>query len=166
MSDSLWPHELQHTGLNCPYCFPEFAETHVHWVGDAIQPSHPVTLFPSCPQSFSASGSVPTSQLFASGGQNLGASASASVLPMNNQGWFHWGLTGLIFLQSKTLSRVLFSTTVQTPLAKNSCSDNFNIPAIPFWGSDVCLVSSRLYHFIVSYNNNNNSSFQFFLSVL
>ena len=63
----------------------EFAQTHVHWVGDAIQPSHP--------QSFPASGSFPVSQLFTSGGQTIGASASASVLPMNIQGWFPLGLT-------------------------------------------------------------------------
>ena len=69
--------------------------------------------FSSCPQSFPASGSFPMSQLFESGGQSTGASASASVLPMNVQGWFPLGLTGLISLQSKRLSRILSSTTVQ-----------------------------------------------------
>ena len=69
--------------------------------------------FSSCPQSFPASGSFLVSQLFESGGQSTGASASASVLPMNVQGWFPLGLTGLISLQSKRLSRVLSSTTVQ-----------------------------------------------------
>ena len=69
--------------------------------------------FSSCPQSFPASGSFPLSQLFASGGQSIGASASTSVLPMNIQGWFPLGLTGWISLQSKRLSRVLSSTTVQ-----------------------------------------------------
>ena len=64
---------------------PELAQTHVHWVSDAIQPSHP--LLP-CPQSFPASGSFSMSWLFPSGGQSIGASASTSVLPMNIQNWF------------------------------------------------------------------------------
>ena len=66
---------------------PKFAQTHVHWVSDVIQPSSPLSpaLFSSCLQSFPASGSIPTSQLFESGGQSTGASASASVLPMNLQ---------------------------------------------------------------------------------
>ena len=66
----------------------EFTQTHVHRVGDAIQPSHPVIPFSSYPQSLPASGSFPMSQLFTSGGQSVGVSASASVLPMNIQGWF------------------------------------------------------------------------------
>ena len=91
----------------------EFAQIHVHWVSDAIQPSHPLSP-PSPPaQSFSASGSFPVSWLFTSGGQSIGASASASVLPMNNQGWVPLGLTGLISLLSTGLSRVFSSTTVQ-----------------------------------------------------
>ena len=85
---------------------PELAQTHVHRAGDAIQPSYPLIPF-SCLQSFPASGYFPMSQFFASGGQSMGASASASVLPMNIQDWFPLGLTGLISLQSKGLSRVL-----------------------------------------------------------
>ena len=69
--------------------------------------------FSSCPQPFPSSGSFPLSWLFASGGQTIGASASASVLSMNIQGWCALGPTGLIFLQSKGLSRVFSSTTVQ-----------------------------------------------------
>ena len=93
---------------------PEFAQTHVHWVSDTIQPSHPhVAPFPSCPQVFPASESLPISQLFASGGQSIGASASASVLPMNIRDWSPLGLTGWISLQSKGLSRVFSNTTVQ-----------------------------------------------------
>ena len=69
--------------------------------------------FSSCPQCFPASGSFLTSQLFASGGQSIGASALASVLPVNIQDWFPWGLTGLISLLSKGPSRVFCSTTVQ-----------------------------------------------------
>ena len=73
--------------------------------------SSSVSLFSSCPQSFPASGSFPKSRLFTSGGQNIGASASAPVLPMNIQGWFPLGLTGFISLQSKGFSRVFSSTT-------------------------------------------------------
>ena len=91
----------------------ELAQTHVHWVGDAIQPSHPVIPFSSCPQSFSASGSFPVSQLFTSGGQSIGVSASTPVLPMNTQDWSPLGWTGWISLQSKRLSRVFSNTTVQ-----------------------------------------------------
>ena len=66
----------------------QFAKTHIHWVGDAIQPSHPVTHFSSCPQSSPASWFFPMSWLFTAGGQSTGKSASASVLPKNIQGWF------------------------------------------------------------------------------
>ena len=93
-------------GFPVLHYLPEFAQTHVHWVGDAIQLSHP--LLPPCPplQSFPALGSFPISWLFTLGGQSTGASASASVLPMNIQGQFPSGLTGLIFSKSKGLSRV------------------------------------------------------------
>ena len=91
----------------------EFAQTHVHWVGDAIQPSHSVTPFSSCLQSFPALGSFLMSHLFASGGHCIGASASVSVLPINIQGWFPLGLTDLIYLLSKGLSSVFSNTTIQ-----------------------------------------------------
>ena len=87
-------------------------QTHAHQVSYAILPSSVVT-FSSRLQSFPASGSFPMSQFFASGGQSIGVSASASVLPMNSQDWFPLGLTGWISLQSKGLSRVFPSTTVQ-----------------------------------------------------
>ena len=91
----------------------EPTQTHVHQVGDAIQPSHPL-LVPSPPIfSLSASGSFQMSQFFASGGQSIGASALASVLPMNMQDWSPLGWTGWISLQSKGLSRVFSNTTVQ-----------------------------------------------------
>ena len=73
-------------GLPVHHQLPEFTQTHAHRVSDAIQPSHPVGPFSSCPQSFLASGAFPLSQLFASGDQSIGASASASVLPVNIQG--------------------------------------------------------------------------------
>ena len=91
---------------------PDF--THIYWVRDTIQPSHPLSSpLSSCLQSFPASGSFPMSQFFASGGQSIGVSASASVLPMNIQDWFPSGWTGWISLQSKGLSRVFSNTTVQ-----------------------------------------------------
>ena len=91
----------------------EFAQTHVHWVNDAIQPSHPVTSFSFCLQSFPASGSFPVNQLFTSGSQSIGTLASASDLLMNIQNWFSLGLAGLMALQFKGLSRVFSNTTVQ-----------------------------------------------------
>ena len=92
---------------------PGLAQTHVHWVGDAIQSSHPLLSPSPCIQSFPASRSFPMSQLFTSGGQSIGATALASVLPMNIQSWFPLGLTGLISLLSKGLSRIFSNTTVQ-----------------------------------------------------
>ena len=114
MSDSLWPHGLQHTRLPCPSPSPGvclYSCPLSRWCHPTISSS--VVPFSSCPQSFPASGSFPMSQLFVSGGQRIGVSASASVLPMNIQGWFPLGWTGLISLQSKGLSRV-FSTTIRS----------------------------------------------------
>ena len=97
----------------CPVLryLPEFAQIHVHWCHPTISSS--VTHFSSCPQSFPASESFPVRRHFASDGQRIGASASASVLLMNIQGWFALGLTDLISLQSKGLSRVFSNTTVR-----------------------------------------------------
>ena len=118
MSNSLWPRGLQHARLPCPSLSPRVSQTLVCWVGDTIQPSHPLlTPFFSCLQSFPASGSFPVSWPFASGGQNIGDSASASVLPMSIQGWFPLRLTGLISLLPKGLSGVFFSTTVRRHLS-------------------------------------------------
>ena len=113
MSDSLWPHELQHARPPCLSPTPGVYPTHVHRVGDAIQPSHPVVPFSFCPQSFPASESFPMSQLFASGGQSTGVSAWTLVLPINIQDWSPLGWTGWITLQSKGLSRVFSNATVQ-----------------------------------------------------
>ena len=89
-------------------------QTHIHWVGDAIQIiSSTVIRFSSCLQLFPALASFLMSQLFTSGGQSIGVSASASVLPMNTQDWSPLEWTGWISLQSKGLSRVLSNTTVQ-----------------------------------------------------
>ena len=114
VSDSLWPHGLQHTRLSCPLLSPGVCSNSCllsRWCHPSISSS--VTLFSSCPQSFPASGSFPMSLLFKSGGQSIAASASASVLPMNIQDWFLLGSTCLIPLQSKGLSRVFSNITVQ-----------------------------------------------------
>ena len=114
VSDSLWPHGPQVPGLPVHHQLLEITQTHVHWVGDAIQPSHPLSS-PS-PPAFNLSqhqGLFQWSQFFASGGQSTGASASASVLPMNTQDYFPLGLTGWISLQSRKISRVFSNTTVR-----------------------------------------------------
>ena len=113
VSESLWPHGPQHTRLPCPPPYPGVCSNSCplsQWCHPTISSSF--VPFSSCLQSLPASGSFPVSQLFASGNQSIGASASASVLPMNIQGWFPLGLTGLISLQSKGLSRVFSNTTV------------------------------------------------------
>ena len=114
MSDSLQPHGLQHARLPCPSSSPGACSNSCplsQWCHPTISSS--VIPFASCLQSFPASGSFPMSWLFALGGQSIGASASASVLPMSIQGWFPLGLTGLISLLSKGLSWVFSSTTVR-----------------------------------------------------
>ena len=114
VSNSLWPHGLQHNrpprpsptpgaySNSCPkswQCHPTISSS--------------VVPFSSCLQSFSESGSYAVSQFYTSGGQSVGVSALASVLPMNIQDWFPLGLTGWISFQSKGLSRVFSNTTVQ-----------------------------------------------------
>ena len=98
-------------GLPVHHQLPEFAQTHVHRVDDAISSS--VVPFSSYHQSLPASGSFPMGQLFAWGGQSTGVSASASVLPVNTQDWSSLGWTGWISLQSKGLTRAFSSTTTQ-----------------------------------------------------
>ena len=114
VSDSLQPHESQHTRPSCPSPTPRIYPNSCPsswWCHPAISSS--VVPFSSCPQSLPASGSFPMNQLFTSGGQSIGVSASASVLPMNTQDWSPLGWTGWISLQSKGLSRVFSNTTVQ-----------------------------------------------------
>ena len=99
-------------GLPIHHQLPEFTQTHVHWVSDAIQPSDPRSS-PSPPGfNLSQYQSLQMKRFFASGGQSIGVLASASVLPMNIQDWFPLGWTGLIF-QSKGLSRLFYNTIVQ-----------------------------------------------------
>ena len=116
MSDSLQPHGLQHTRLPSPSPSSGVCSNLCPlslWCQWTISSS--VSPFSSHLQSFPASGSFPMSQLFVSGGQNIGASASVSVLPVNIQGWFPLRLIGLISLRSKGPSGVLSSTTVREP---------------------------------------------------
>ena len=113
MSDSLQPHVLQHARRPGPSLSPGVCSDSCplsRWCYPTISSS--ATLFSFCLESFPASGSFPMSWLFASGDQSIGASASASVLPMNTQGWFPLGLTGLISLKSKGIWRVFSSTTI------------------------------------------------------
>ena len=114
MSYSLRPHGLQHTRPPCPSPTPGVYSNSCplsRWCHPTILSS--VNSFFSCLQSFPASGSFPMSQFFASGGQSIRVSASASVLPMHSQDWFPLGWTGWISLQSKGLSRVFSNTTIQ-----------------------------------------------------
>ena len=101
-------------GFPVLHYLPEFAQTQVRWVSDTIQLSHPRSpSYSFCPQSFPTSQSLPVNQLFTSSCQSTGASASISDLPVNIQGWFPLGETGLISLKSKGLSRVFSSTTIR-----------------------------------------------------
>ena len=114
VSDSLWPHGLQHTRLSCPSPTLGVYSNSCPlswWCQPTISSSAAPLSF--CLQSCPASGAFPVSCLFISGGQTIGVCTSVSVFSMNIHGWFPSGLTGLISLQSKGLSRVFSNTTVQ-----------------------------------------------------
>ena len=114
VSDSLWPHESQHSRPPCPSPTPGLWSNSCplsQWLHSAISSS--VIPFSSCPQSLPVSRYFLMSQLFAWGGQSTGVSASASVLPMNTEDWFPLGWTGWISLQSNGLSRVFSNTVAQ-----------------------------------------------------
>ena len=123
MSDSLWPHGLQHNSLPCPSPTPKACSNSC----PLSQGCHPtissfVVAFFSCLQTFPAPGSFPMSQFFALGGQSIRVSASASDLPMNIQAWFPLGLTGWISLQSKDSQE-----SSPTPQFKNTVAYGINI---------------------------------------
>ena len=132
VSDSLWPHEPQHARPPCPSPNPRACSNSCpssRWCHPTTSSS--VVPFSSRLQTFPASVSFLLSQLFASGGQSIGASASASVLPMNIQVWFHLRWTGWISSQSKRPSRIFSNTTVQKHQfygAQLSLWSNFHIP--------------------------------------
>ena len=158
VSSSLWLHGLQQARLPCPSPTPRACSNSCplsQWCHPTILSS--VVPFSSCLQSFPASGSFPVNQFFTSGGQSIGASASASVPSVNIQGWFPLKLTGLISLQSKGLSRV-FNTTAQKH---------------PFFGTQLSLWSSSHIHtwlleaqysLIPSSSLSWNSTFYFYFS--
>ena len=152
MNDSLQPQVLQHARLPCPSPFSRACSNSCP-LGWWCHPTISSSVVPfSCLQSFPASGAFPVSQFFTSGGQSIGASALASVLPMNIQDWFPLGLTGLISLQSKGLSRVFSNTTVQKHQffgAQLSLWSNFHITSWPletsyFWLYGLLLAKGRL----------------------
>ena len=163
MSDSLRPYDHSTPGLPVDHQLLEFTQTHVHWVGDAIQPSHPLSS-PSPPApNPSQHQSFPMSQLSIWGGQSIGVSALASVLPMNTQDWPPLGWTGWISLQSKGLSRVFSNTTVQKRQffgAQLSSQSNFHIHAWPlekpdltrwsFVGKVMSLLLNMLSRFVIA----------------
>ena len=131
VSGPLWPHGLQHARLPCPSLSPRACSNSCplsRWCHPTSSSS--VTCFSSYPQSFPASGSFPVSQFFASGGQSIGASTSPSVLPLNIQGWFPLGLTGLISLLCSSYeliwnlsnSLALIKENLMTPAVTTPCT--------------------------------------------
>ena len=130
MSDFLWPHGLQHARPPCPSPTPGVYSNSCPlswWCHRTISSS--AVPFSSRLQSFPASGSLQMSQFFASGGQSIGVSASASVLPMNIQDWFPLGRTGWISLQSKELSRIFCLKCCKSfPLPNNGDFNNYVTP--------------------------------------
>ena len=142
---TLQPHGLQNAGLPCPSSFPRVCSNSCQlsqWFHPTISSS--VVPFSSCLQSFVTLSSFPVNRLLTSGDQSIRASVSTSVLPMNMQDWFPLGLTGWIFLQSKELSRVFSSTTVQKhqffgaqpSLWFNSYVSSWLLEKALFWQSD------------------------------
>jgi len=130
-------------GLPVLHYLPEFVQIHVHWISDVS--NHFILchhhLFSIFLQSFPASGSFPSSQFFTSGGQRIGASASASVLPMSILGWFPLQLTGLISLLSKGLSRIFFTTTIQKHQFFTTQSSSTLTSVHDYWKNHCCSVT-------------------------
>ena len=134
-------------GLPVHHQLPEFAQIHVHWVSDAIQPSHPLSSPSPLPSIFPASGSFQMSQFFASGAQGIGASAPASVLPVNIQNiqniqWFPLGWTGFVRDQT-TVSRTWVMFTRKRQDMRSSCLANHVTPATLVTETKNCLYISR-----------------------
>ena len=125
------PMDHSTTGLPVHHQLPEFTQTHIHLVGDAIQPSHPLSS-PSPPAlNLSQYQGLSNASAHQSGGQSIGVSASTSVLPLNTQDLSPLGWTGWISLQSKGLSRVFSNTTIQK---------------LPFFGTQLSLSSNSHTH--------------------
>ena len=170
------PMDFSPPGWPVLHHLPELALTHVHWVGDAIQPSHPLS--PSSPFAFNLSqhqGLFPVSELFASGGQSTGASSSASVLPVNIQGWFPLGLTDLISLQTKGFSRVISNTTlgkhqfffmVQLSHPYMTTGKTITLTIWTFFGKVVSLLFKMLSRVCRSFSSKKQVSFNFVAAVI
>ena len=180
VSDSLWPHGLQHARPPCPSPTPRACSDSCpssRWCHPTILSS--VVPFSSCLQCFPASGSFPMSQFFASGGQNIGVSASASALPMNIPDWFPLGWTGWISLQSKRLSRVFSNTTVQKhqffgtqlSLWYNSHIHTFTtgktivLTRLTFVGKVMALLFNMLSRLVIAFLSRSKASFNFMIAV-
>ena len=137
LSDSLRPHGLQHTRPPCSSPTPRASSNSCpssRWCHPTISPS--IVPFSSCLHSSPASGSFQMSKLFETGGQSIGVSASAFVLPMNTQDWYPLGWTGCISLQSKGLSRVFSNTTVQKLIVQHHLGQMIHLsklPLLPLW---------------------------------
>ena len=150
MSNSLQPHGLQHARFPCPSPTLRACSNLCplsRWCHPTISSS--VIPFSSCLQTFPASGSFPVSHFFASGGQSIGASASALVLSRNIQGCFPLGLTSLISLQPKGLSRVFSNTTVQKHQFFGTQFSLWSYRQLQAWGhkeSDTKLVTEQQQH--------------------
>ena len=165
MSDSLRPHELQHVRLPCPSLSPKVCSNSnplSWWCCPSISSS--VVPFSSHLQSFPASGSFQMSQLFTWGGQSIGVSASASLLPMNIQDWFPLAWTGWISLQSKGLSRVFSNTTVwkhqssvfnllygPTLTAIHDYWKNHSFVYMDLWGKVMSLLFNMLSRLVITF---------------
>ena len=152
-------------GFPVHHQLPELAQTHVHRISDAIQPSHLLSaLFSSGLQSFPAPGFFPMSQFFASGGQSIGVSASTSVLPMNIQNWFPLGLTGWTSLLSKGLPRVfsilqfksINSSALSllyspTPISIHDYWKNHSLTRFTFVGKGMSLLFNMLSRLVIAF---------------
>ena len=136
-------------GSSLLYSLSEFAQIHVHWASDATHPSISSSVIPfsSCPQSFPTSGSFPVSRLFSSGCQSSGASASALVLPMNIQSWFPLGLTDLISLLSKGLSRIFSNTSLKVSFLR--CSDFFMVQLSHPYRTTEKIIALTIWTFVI-----------------
>ena len=128
------PMDCSMPGFPVLHHLPEFGQTHVCWVGDAIQPC----CLSSCPESFPASGSFPISQLFTSDSQSIGA--SASVLPVNIPGWFPLGLTSLISLLSKGFSSLLQHHSLKASIILLCCPST----KTPVWGAVTLTLDQKI----------------------
>ena len=177
---SFWdPINCSMPGLPILHYLPEFAQIHIHWVNDAIQPFHPLS--PPSPSALNASQhqSLFQCQLFTSAGPGIGASASASILPMNIQGWVLLGLTGLISLKSTGLSRIFSRTTIWKPHffgTQPSLWSNFHIciwllkksialTIRAFVGNVMSLLCNMMSRFVIAFLPR-NKSFLKFMSVV